>query len=635
MPEDVINGVTPLERELAGVHPRLFFTEASLAALKAKLDREPWRSLFAPVRKLADEERLPFAALTFRLTGEAKYLETSRRAVLRLVNDTAWPDNPALGGETPRDALHDLALAYDWLYAELGDDLRQQACECLAVNGRKHYEPMAKHEMYVSGCYAWNIAMHYFSNVAVAGLAIYGDAPDLAPWLRYILEHCRVITASLGADGVSAEGICYGGFFTDYYVRTMALAKDLLGVDFFAANDYLKNVPAFYQYSMTPTDHLAPGSVHMCFGDGVRYNWHGPDYFLRRLAAEYADPHAQWVAQTQFDAGASTQGGAFLNLAWADPEVPAAPPTDLPTLRHFDDKDLVVMRSDWDGNEAVFGFRCGPHAGHHALQNYPQCIGGGHMTCDAGSFLLFAHGDWLISDGWYAYKHTEYRNTVLVDGIGQTGETNDALPWFECSELRREKRGPSVVHVESNAGYDYVVGNAMPAYEHAAGLTRYLRHVLYVKPYCWVIIDELQTREPATFDLFFHAFGQNFQTDRPFIPSGANAWITGGEHGSLRITALQPANVQGFPEEQPIKGIGAHHDRDMNILRLRNTEPAAATIFVTVLEAFPTNTAPEITPSIDGDMLTLSYATGREERFALEFGQRDLAAPAIFPAATE
>ena len=41
------------------------------------------------------------------------------------------------------------------------------------------------------------------------------------------------------------------------------------------------------------------------------------------------------------------------------------------------------------------------------------------MAPDAGSFKLFAHGDYLIDDGWYAKKFTSSRNTVLVNGIGQ------------------------------------------------------------------------------------------------------------------------------------------------------------------------------------------------------------------------
>ena len=640
MHDDIINGVTPLEWEATSRHPRLFFTSASLAALRSALSREPWAFMFARVRERATEGSLPDGALVYQLTGEPQFLESSCEKLTGLLAKSESGEDLSTG------SLHAMALAYDWLFHDLSPEMRSAVQECLDRRGRERWLPLATHELYEADCYFWNISAHYTIDVVTPALAIYGDVPNVGAWLRYVIERGRVVTAALSPDGVSPEGICYGGFFNEYYVQAIALVKDLLGVDFFRENDYLKNVPAFYLYSMLPKEHVWRGSVHLHFGDSTRGNWHGPEHFLNRLAGEYADGHARWTAQVQAETGATAPGNSFLNLAWYDESVPAEPPDDLPLIRHFGNQDLVLMRSGWDADAAVFGFKCGPHAGHYALQNYTQCIGGGHMACDAGSFQLFAHGDWLISDGWYATKHTEYRNTVVVNGIGQTGDTDNASDWFECTELRREKRGPSILRVDAGDAYDYVIGNVMPAYEHSAGLSRYLRHVLYVRPSCWVIVDELRTREPSTFDLFFHAFEEYFQTDRPFHPAGDRAWTTGGRNGSAKITSLLPDCVEGYAEEQAIKGISVHRDREMSILRLRNGEPARAALFVTVLEAYPTSGAPAITPTIEGVeargdkadgggaqhrplALALDHGNGRTDRFVFEPGQADLAVPVL------
>lgn len=633
--EDIITGLTPLEERLANVHPRLYFTTESIAELKEKIGAEPWARMFARIRRLADEGAMPNPALVYLLTGERKYLDAARASMLDIITGTKWPDDVRIGEPAFRDQLFNTALTYDWLYHDLDDEALRLARECLDRNGRMNYEALAKHQLYQSGIYTCNTATACLVNLAAAGFAIYGDVADVGPWLRFVFEKARLMTNALGPDGASQEGICYGGFYTECYIKTLDLVHKLLGWDFFKNNEYLRNVPYFYVYSMLPRHHITPQSVHLCFGDGIRCNWHGPDAFLRKLAATYHDPYAQWAAEVQDTTGATRHTAAFLNLAWASPAVPPKDPTGLPTLHHFQDKDIVFMRSGWDGNEAVFGFKCGPHSGHHALKHYQHCIGGGHMAPDAGSFLLFAHGDWLISDGWYARKFTEYRNTVLVNGVGQTGATKGmGTDWFECTELRREKRAPSIVRAESGEEYDYVIGNVAPAYEHEAGLNKFLRHVLYVKPYCWVIVDELETEQPATFDLFFHAFGEYFQTDRPFGSTGKNTWTTGGKNGALQITALLPGNVEGLAEIQSIKGIGSHHDRDMNILRLHNTSEANTAIFVTVLEAYPASGAPEITPAIETDddnMFLALKEPEREIRFIFSPGQENIDAPVFRP----
>jgi len=506
--------------------------------------------------------------------------------------------------------------------------------DCLEENGRIHYEAMAKHEIYQAGIYTCNTAADCLANIAAAGMAIYGEVGDVGAWLRFVLEKVRLMTDALGPDGASQEGICYGGFYTDFYVRTVDLVRELLGWDFFDGNEHLRNVPYFYLYSMLPREHVTPRSAHLYFGDGVRYNWHGPDYFLRKLASTYRSPHAQWAAEVQEQTGATRHAGAFLNLVWHDPSVPSTGPDDLPTLRHFADKDIVFMRSDWGGDEAVFAFKCGPHAGHHALRRYQHCIGGGHMAPDAGSFQLFAHGDWLLSNGGYSRKFTAHHNTALINGIGQTGEPGNGGDWFECTELRRERRGPSIVRADTGTQYDYVIGNVAPAYEHDAGLKQFLRHVLYVKPYCWVVLDEFEMGRPATVELFFHAFGEEFQADRAFRPAGTNAWTTGGASGALRITMLLPSEAEGFPETQPIQGIGVHRDRWISLLRLHHVSNEGATLFLTVLEAHPASESARVTPSvvragIDLDLILAS--PDGEHRFRILRRRRDVAAPAVEP----
>ena len=630
---DIINGLTPLETRLAGVHPRLYFTAERFAWLRAQRDEAPWARHLARLRRLAAAGDLPATAVLWPVTGERAFLDAAQATIRRQLDTVKWPQNLRKDGFGPRDCLLHLALAYDWLYHDLEADLRLRLRDCLEHEGRKHYEALAKHDIYQSNILTCNTLTDVLANTAASGFAVYGDGPLVGPWLRFVHEKARLITGALAGDGASQEGICYGGFFNEYYLKTLVLVRELYGWDFLAGNEYLRHVPLFHLYSMLPRHHVTERNVLLCFGDGVRYNWHGPDYFLRLLAHEYRDGVAQWTANVQEERDATRHVGAYLNLAWDDPAIAPSSPEKLPTLHHFADKEIVVLRSGWDGDEAVLGFHCGPHAGHHALAHYRHCIGAGHMAPDAGNLLLFAHGDWLLSDGGYARKFTAYRNVALINGVGQTGEGGE---WFECSQLRRERRGPAILRVQRGDGWDYVIGHCAPAYEPAAGVRRYLRHLLYLRPDTWVLVDEIETTVPARSEILFHNYGEEFQTDRPFTPAGPRAWETGGKRGTLRLTALGPDDVIGTPEHQPIQGIGAHRDRELCCLRLAHPTPRAAVLFVTVLEARVAGTAAAPAPTLAADaaagsfVLTLATAAG-PRRFALRPAQLDPALPALAP----
>jgi hypothetical protein len=224
------------------------------------------------------------------------------------------------------------------------------------------------------------------------------------------------------------------------------------------------------------------------------------------------------------------------------------------------------------------------------------------MFPDAGSFQLVASGDRLISGDGYLYKWTAYQNTLLVDGIGQTGE--DSV-WFESLDLRRERRAPSILRAEGEAESAVVVANAAPAYEKRAGLTRFLRHVHKLSPTCWVIVDEVAAARPATFELLFHS-------DFPFEPQGGRAWTASGSSAALRLTSLLPGNLDFSIEVQDMahtnSTIAAHYP----LLRLRNADALQEAVVGTVLDVSPDAEPPSVPEK--GGATVLSISVRCEER---------------------
>jgi len=613
---EIINGTAQLERLLVGIHPRLFMTADTLATLRSRLGREPYAALFARVCQVADEAlnngcptvdegrldrghgcALPHLALAYLLTEDVRYLDGANR-YFHAVTTHAVAGQSLMYGHI----LFGMSVAYDWLFPHLDAETERRVREWLfALCGEVQYE-MGVICGWAANIFTCNHLPVNISGLLAAGAALYGEMDGCAPFLRLSLEKFRQMTAALGPDGASQAGLGYGEYYAEFYLKGLVLLRDLMNQDFFTDNDWLRNTPAFYLYSGLPRSRWSRRDCAIFFGDSVRHHWYGPDTQLRLLASVYRDGVAQWLADESFAGDISMGSNAALGLLWHDETVMPQPPDNLPLTHHFADKEIVIMRSGWDGDENVFAFKCGPHAGHHALRHYSQDIGGGHMCPDAGSIQLYAHGDRLLVDDGYSYKMTDQQNTVLVNGVGQTGENSE---WMETTRLRLEKRGPRILRADS----DVIIGDVAPAYDPELGLRKFLRHVLYLRSSCWVVIDELETADPATFSLYFHA-------DFPFQATGHHAYATAGTHGALHITSLAPAvTARAFTHH--LRAGGGHAPQSREALVLENADRTTTALFVTVLQAYPVGDTPPV-PALDGLTLRLG-----DTSVTLQPGQSD------------
>jgi len=155
-----------------------------------------------------------------------------------------------------------------------------------------------------------------------------------------------------------------------------------------------------------------------------------------------------------------------------------------------------------------------------------------------------------------------------------------------------EKRAPRIVRFESHPEWAAVSAEIAQAYDPELGLMRWDRHLLMIRPNLWVVADELEADHEARYDVLYHSWGEEFQTDRPFESAGPAQWETGGTRGRLRVRLLTPEAVEGVAEKQFQEGIGAHRDRWMNLLRFFNPRLVRHLWCVVLLEAFPTGGSP-------------------------------------------
>ncbi|OGV79559.1 MAG: hypothetical protein A2340_11235 [Lentisphaerae bacterium RIFOXYB12_FULL_60_10] len=249
---------------------------------------------------------------------------------------------------------------------------------------------------------------------------------------------------------------------------------------------------------------------------------------------------------------------------------------------------LVFMRADWSGSESVLALRCGPAAGHHAGTRFRHAVAGGHMHPSAGTIQLATSDGPLIVHTGYTHKLTAHASTLLVNGKGQLGEGCD---WFEDLDFRKGHPAPAITRVESRRNYDYAVADATAAYPSEAGLRRFHRHVIFIKPACWLIVDDLEAAKPASFEILFHLAA----TPKPDTNGG---FIMKRGSSTLRILPVEPSDLCLTVDRRLIK---LHHGEAISdCLSITPTRPLRRTRLVTVLQvANGKATLPDVAVSLE------------------------------------
>jgi hypothetical protein len=255
--------------------------------------------------------------------------------------------------------------------------------------------------------------------VGFCGAAFLSDLPeDAANWLATAQLNFEAVARHSSADGSSPEGVSYWSYGASYILQYIEGVRGIIDVEPFYAGDWLRNMANYRLRASTP----GFGGT-LPWGDAIARDFYGPHHMLHRLAAEYGDQGAQFLAtQLPF----APQYGADVtawNWLWHDASVPAKAPQALDG--HLPVADLVDTRSGWGSGDYMLSIKSGFTNRNHS-----------HL--DAGA-IAFAFGDeWLLpssgygkgsgnkafwdwrSGRWnYFSNATESHTTLLVNGRNQ------------------------------------------------------------------------------------------------------------------------------------------------------------------------------------------------------------------------
>jgi hypothetical protein len=513
-----------------------------------KWNVDMWREYMAQARGMGS--RVEHLAFGYLMTGDRKYADAAKAQILEICTwdpqgMSSWKGND----EVAMPIILSTSRAYDWIYDTLTPEEREKIRDMIRIRAGDVYhmlrgipyeaKPFASHQTRV------------LKFLGQASISFLGEISEAGEWFEWLMSVFYCIYPPWGGtDGSYHEGPNYWSAYFSWAQQFATALKSATGIDLYQ-KPFFRNTGYWALYCIPPHGAMTP------FGDGTTGKTGvGHKMNLYRLSSVYDDPYLRWYV----DAIPDKLGPSMIMYLWRDDSVASKPPTDIPQSRAFPDCGLAAMHSDLAGgkNDVYMLLKSDPYGSWS------------HNYADQNSLYLQAFGEPLaIPSGyypWYGSPHhsqwtwqTKAHNSILVNGEGQVPR-------------RMSSRGRITGSLFS-PWFDYACGDATEAY--GGRLSKFLRHVLFVRSDYFVIIDELEAKDPSTFRWLLHSWEKMSVGD-------SQATVSKGD-ARLLVRFVEPEKIEISQTDQftvPPEREGLANQWH---LTASTTIPARERCFVTVL----------------------------------------------------
>ena len=578
--------------------PRTLYRPGDVPTLQARVEREPYRTVFVQMHQRADryddrtlgdlsveaQRDLTRAAkvrafeyaldrtvrngavVPFASASERNVAGDHARDVLLQILDRSRLALPAPIGGWDRDIstaeeIANAAVTYDLLLGagyDLGEDRAAIVARLQSVTDelwRNFTDPST-----ASGFTTLHQNNHRSKSgaaMALAAIALADDVPaeqarrwfdtgaaEVDDVLRYML---------VTGDGAYGEGPFYYRLTLQNLLPYLSAWEHTLGDKSWRTASGL-SIPALAhepQFARTqrwmldltlPDGTMAPiddGNVGRSAYFGALPSW------LPTAAASYW----RWPATPQpYETDGSVDLAPDSVVAYDDTVTPAAPDWS-PTQFYVEGGD-AILRSSWDA-DATAAVVLGEHdtasefgRDRTGVGRYPQS----HEHADPGAFLLFAHGQHLALDPGYLTfaTHTdvnkpEDHNTVLVDGQGPPDYLFASFGWSADPLGRPSAEGQSTIA----ATVDSDVADATTVVSAYRG-AELSRRTLLVDGAYLVVADSVETAIGTPLTWMLHGNGGGTSGGTYEATTDGGRWTIGGARldSAATMTAGTPARVE-------------------------------------------------------------------------------------------
>ena len=466
--------------------------------------------------------RISSNAFDAYLTGDREARTAAKSAMLDVARWKTWapPWFEAHGQHTyyPAGELaFDMAFAYDLLYDDLSDAermmVRRALIEQAIIPAYKEYVVDDRVMANTSNWIAHSVCGALFAAAAIAGDGAASESDGrLELYVNGLLQKLEAhLSASYLPNGSYGEGISYQEFDLESLAPALVALQRVYGVDYWSHSNVLESL-AYPLYTLAQ-----PVSESLDMGDS-----HPPTgRTIAPLVVKSKDQTLHWY-YNQFE------HSSIIDFIFFDDSVAPRPP-ELPPSRIFKEKGNAVFRTGWGRDDAVLLYRAGPTFNHN--------------HADQGSFLLTAFGENLVSEaGWSDYYKDPYYATYFTQAVGHNTVLVNGNPESQVIADTRQFAAldshPRITDAITSDFYDALESELSSVY--AGLLARFTRRIVFVKPYYFVIYDDLVANaKPARFDWLLHL------SDRARIKTSPGLALYAGDKAALAVrTLLAPTDTE-------------------------------------------------------------------------------------------
>ncbi len=489
-------------------------------------------------------------ALVYVLTGEKKYGEAAKA---HLLNTLDWGIDGVASLETGFDEIglriaHTAPQAYDWCYDLFTSEERRAVEAMLVARGNQMLDRLKKRDFLNTSGFSHDGRLPGY---LVEFSIVLAERPEATEWMDYAMKTLLTVFPHWADnDGGWAEGIHYSLSYHERFITPLQSLYAATGYDLWQ-KPFFRKFRYFLMYCISPRGEALPfGDMeHVSIGDRA-------DYLRSTLqfhALRYSDPVALWwaglVKKQEGDPDRLPELHRFILPESLTPR----PPVDMPPDRAFHGIGWAALHSNptMPDDDLMVLFKSSPFGAvshSHADQNSFAILKGGKALAIPAGARYPQHGSPF---------HTEYtqqtvaHNALLINGRGQINQLDEANGRLTAFQ--------SLPHMS------YATGEAQKCY--GAPVTRYLRHVVLVRPSLILVVDDLEASEQVETQWLLHAKdpfelnekdqllvsrrGNAAMTARLFTPGGftfsqSDAWPVDPTQDYPMVTRAPPAKQWHF-----------------------------------------------------------------------------------------
>ncbi|SDC95727.1 Chitinase A, N-terminal domain [Paenibacillus sp. UNCCL117] len=531
--------------------------------------------------------RILDAAFVYLITGDPAIGDDAKR---QLMNLASWdPDGAtkySINDQVDRAISYRSAYVYDWIYDRLSQEEREQVQEMIRYRTERMMDDLVDDQpiqQYPYDSHGWT----NFGFVGVIATALLHDVPEAENWYRKVVpSYINLLPPWGGEDGSWSQG-------TGYWQWSSAANKEFMDILLTSSGFNLYDKAFSRNEGLYPLYSFPHNSRKGVFGDDNQYVPGGTSVsILNRLAQMYGDPRLKWGAQA---IGAIPAMG-LSDYFYGDANLPVRPPVDLPRGKWFPTTGLVAMHSElYDPDRVSFYFRSSPYGSYN------------HNHADQNGFIIQAYGESLaVETGFYDYYNSPHHRDFTRQTLATNAITIDGGKGQPINNIDADGR---ILGFVTSPDFDATSGDASAAYSGA--LSKALRHVIYLRPDMFVVIDDLATTIPGgtKFEWRLHAEDQMERDE-----DGAGATIYKGE-AALKLRFYTPGQLESTISTKfiGIKGIEVKPKdiTDEQVHAAFVTPKTSAVKMVSTMEPYKRGNEPNGAVSTDhGDFMKLVFEDG-------------------------